>query len=197
MKRGRIAAVLLCVGCILTGCSRFSPEMTGVSVGKKGQITQVIRENFDKDYYDKKEMDEEISAAVKSYNETAGGKNVKAGKVSVKDGVAVLRVTYSTAADYADFNNVGFYVGDILGAVQAGHAFEGKFLEVSQGAIKEGSSVWGSQIMTGKNYKTLVIEEAMLAEVPGEIAYVSENMKVTGKSTAVLEEVGRGYILYE
>lgn len=197
MKRGRIAAVLLCVVCILTGCSRFSPEMTGVSIDKKGQVTQVIRENFDKDYYDKKEMDAEISAAVKSYNDTAGGKKVKAGRLGVKNDVAVLRVTYATARDYADFNNVGFYLGDILGAVQAGHAFKGKFAEISKGTVKEGSSVWGSQIMTGKNYKTLVIEEAMLAEVPGEIVYVSENMKVTDKSTALLEEAGIGYILYE
>ena len=51
--------------------------------------------------------------------------------------------------------------------------------------------------MTGKNYQTVVIEEALLVEVPGNIKYVSENMKVTGKSTAVLEETGRAYVLYE
>ncbi|MDO5541126.1 MAG: hypothetical protein Q4F83_13850 [Eubacteriales bacterium] len=197
MKRGRLAAVVLCIICILTGCSGFSPEVTGVSINKKGRITQVVRENFDKDYYSKKEVESEISAGIKAYNESVGSKCVKKTGFSVKNDVAVLRMTYASAKDYADFNNIGFYLGDILGAVQAGYAFEGKFLEVSGGKVKETDPIWGSQIMSGKNYKTIVIEEAMLVEAPGDIKYVSENMKVTGKSTAVLEETGRAYILYE
>jgi len=197
MKRGRLIAALICAACILTGCGGFSPEVTGVSIDKKGRITQVVRESFDKDYYDKKEVEGEISSAVKTYNEAAGGKKVKKKGFSVKNGVAVLSMTYASAKDYADFNDIGFYVGDILGAVQAGHAFEGKFLKVSDGKAEAEASVWGSQIMTGKNYQTVVIEEALLVEVPGNIKYVSENMKVTGKSTAVLEETGRAYVLYE
>lgn len=197
MKRGYLLGVLLCAGCVLTGCSSFSPGVTGVSVGKKGEITAVVREKFDKDYYNKEELEEQIKTEIEQYNAQAGEKAVKKRRLSVKDGVAVLDIRYKSAKDYADFNNVGFYMGNIQGAVQAGYAFEGEFYEVTDGKRKEDAPIWGSQIMSGKNYQTIAIEEALLVEVPGEIRYVSGNVKVTDKSTAVLEENETAYILYE
>ena len=197
MKRGCLAATVLIFACVLTGCGGFSPEVTGISINKNGTVTEVVRENFDQDYYSKKELEEEIKAEVKSYNKDTGTKSVKKTGFSVKNGIAKLSMTYATAKDYAAFNNVGFYAGDILGAVQSGYAFEGTFVQVSNGKIQEGETTWGSQIMSGTNYQTVVIEEPLLVEVPGTIVYVSENMKVTDKSTAVLEESGTGYVLYQ
>ncbi len=197
MKRGYLLGALLCVSCVLTGCSSFSPSVSGVSISKKGEITAVVREKFDKDYYDKKELEEQVESEIEQYNAKTGEKSVKKRKLSVKDGMAVLNISYKTAKDYADFNNVGFYMGNIQGAVQAGYAFEDEFFEVADGKRKEDAPVWGSQIMSGKNYQTVAIEEALLVEVPGEIRYVSGNVKVTDKSTAVLEENETAYILYE
>ena len=51
--------------------------------------------------------------------------------------------------------------------------------------------------MSGKNYKTIVVNEALLVDVPGTICYVSEGVKVTGKSEAVTENTDTSYILYE
>ena len=197
MKRGYLLGAALFMSCMLTGCSSFSPEVTGVSISKKGEVTEVVREKFDKEYYDKKELEQQIESEVEQYNAENGEKSVKKNRFSVKDGEAILRITYSSAKDYAQFNHIGFYNGDIQGAVQAGYAFEGEFLEVTDGKIKEGEPIWGSSIMSGTNYQTLAIEEALLVEVPGTIKYVSSNMKVKDKSTAVLEESETAYILYE
>lgn len=198
MKRGwRLFAAGVFAALLLTGCSNFSPEMSGISIGKKGTVTEVSIENFDKDYYDKSELESEITASIEAYNSTAGSKAVKKNSFSVKDGVAKLRITYASASDYAEFNNVDLYVGDIQGAVQAGYAFEGQFYEVSDGTAKEDTAIWGSQIMTGTNYNTVAVREALLIEVPGTIRYVSANVQVKDSSTAVIAENETAYILYE
>lgn len=196
MKRGIVLVALFSAGCLLTGCSSFSPEVTGVSVSKNGTITQVVRENFGEAYYSDEELKNVIDNEVEAYNSANGEKSVRKKRLKIKDQTAELTMSYASYEDYAKFNSIGFYVGDINGAIQAGFAFEGSFYPVSEGKSLE-NTVWGSSLMSGKNYKTIVITEALLVEVPGTIAYVSDNVKVTGKSEAVTEEAGTAYILYE
>ena len=200
MKRGFLLATVISASCFLTGCSilaGFSPEVSGVSVSKNGRITEVVRESFDASYYNEEELQSQIESEISDYNSSHDDKSVKKKSLKVENGEAQLRMVYDSYQDYAQFNHVGFYVGDINGAIQAGYAFEGSFLPVSDGKTAEGSSIWGSSLMSGKNYKTIVVNEALLVDVPGTICYVSEGVKVTGKSEAVTENTDTSYILYE
>ena len=200
MKRSFLLATVISASCFLTGCSilaGFSPEVSGVSVSKNGRITEVVRESFDASYYNEEELQSQIESEISDYNSSHDDKSVKKKSLKVENGEAQLRMVYDSYQDYAQFNHVGFYVGDINGAIQAGYAFEGSFLPVSDGKTAEGSSIWGSSLMSGKNYKTIVVNEALLVDVPGTICYVSEGVKVTGKSEAVTENTDTSYILYE
>ena len=200
MKRGFLLATVISASCFLTGCSilaGFSPEVSGVSVSKNGRITEVFRESFDASYYNEEERQSQIESEISDYNSSHDDKSVKKKSLKVENGEAQLRMVYDSYQDYAQFNHVGFYVGDMNGAIQAGYAFEGSFLPVSDGKTAEGSSIWGSSLMSGKNYKTIVVNEALLVDVPGTICYVSEGVKVTGKSEAVTENTDTSYILYE
>lgn len=200
MKRGYLFAALLGISCFMTGCSMldgFSPEVTGVSVSKNGRITEVVRESFDASNYNEEELKSVIESEITDYNSSHGDKSVKKKMLEVRDGEAQMRLVYDSYQDYAGFNNVNFYVGDMNGAIQAGYAFEGSFLPVNDGKAAEGSNVWGSSLMSGTNYKTVVISEALLVDVPGKICYVSDGVKVTGESEAVTEDSSIAYILYE
>ena len=199
MKRGYLLATLLGFCCFLTGCSMlegFSPEVTGVSVSKNGAVTEVVMESFDASYYSEEELKSTVESEIADYNSSHGDKAVKKKSLEVKDGEAQMRLVYDSYQNYAGFNHVGFYVGDINGAIQAGYAFEGSFYPVLDGAVSQ-NSVWGSSLMSGTNYKTMVVNEALLVDVPGKICYVSEGVKVTGKSEAVTENSDTSYILYE
>ena len=199
MKRGLLLAVAA-LGCLLTGCSSlsgFSPEVTGVSISKNGTVTEVVMESFDASYYSEEELQSTVESEISEYNSSHGDRAVKKKSLKVKDGEAQMKLVYDSCQDYATFNNVGFYVGDINGAIQAGYAFAGSFLPVVDGKISEGSNVWGSSLMSGTNYKTVVVNEAMLVDVPGKICYVSEGVKVKDKSEAVTENTDTAYILYE
>lgn len=197
MRRGRFLAVLLCTCCLLTGCSGFSPEISGIKIDKKGRVTEVVRENFNQSYYSEDELKAQLTNEVEAYNSQAGDKAVKSKGLKVKNGVAELTMNYATFQDYASFNQVDFYVGDVIGAIQAGYMFEGSFRTVSGGKVNEESAVWGSEIIGGKNYNAVIVKGPLLVEVPGSIVYVSENVKVTDKSTVVVDEASRAYILYE
>lgn len=197
MKRGHLLAVLLCAGCMLTGCSSFSPDVSGISIDKKGEITEVVREMFDESVYSKEELESQLGTEVAEYNAQAGAEVVKEKKLQIKDGVAVLKMTYASSKDYAAFNNLDFFSGDIIGAVQAGYMFEGSFYKVEKGTVDQSSSVWGSGIISGTNDRVAVFEGPLLVEVPGEIVYVSSNIQVTDKSTAVGSQSARGYVVYK
>lgn len=200
MKRGRFLAVLLCMAGALTGCGivdGFSPEVSGISIDKKGGITEVVRENFDQSYYSEDELESEIAKEIEEYNTQAGDKAVKEKGLKIKNGVAQLKMTYASSEDYANFNRVDFFTGNIIGAVQAGYMFEGSFWPVSDGKIQEDSAVWGSEIISGTNYQVVAVKGPLLVEVPGKIVYVSSNVKVTDKSTGVVEETSKAYIIYE
>lgn len=200
MKRGRFLAVLFATGCMLTGCSvlgGFSPDVSGISIDKKGGITEVVREMFDESVYSKEELELQVNNEIEAYNTASGDEYVKEKDLKVKDGVAELKISYASAKDYAAFNKLNFYAGDVVGAVQAGYMFEGGFKSVTSGSVDEASALWGSAIISGTNHKTVVFKGPLLVEVPGEILYVSENVNVTDKQTAVCSDMSRAYVIYE
>lgn len=201
MKRGRYLTILLAASCLLTGCSglgnSFSPEVSGVSISKKGTVTEVIREIFDESVYSKTELEEQLTSEVEAYNASAGDECVKQKSLKVKDGVAQLRLSYASVKDYAAFNDVKFYTGDVTGAVQQGYMFEGVFRAVTGGSVDTSNVVWGSAIINSSKDSVVVFEGPLLVEVPGEILYVSNNVSVTKKNTGVCSDSDRAYIIYK
>ncbi len=196
MKRVRLfCAVGMCL--LLAGCDKFSPEGSGISISKKGVVTEVSQEAFDKAYYGEAELENEIDSQVASYNAQFGEKSVRKKSLAVENGQATLCMTYATAQDYAAFNGIDFYIGDITGAVQAGYTFEKNFYSVADGRVQTEKPLFGSQVMTGKNYSTVATRQGTLVQVPGVIRIVSEHVNVTGEDTAVIEPNQEAYILYE
>ncbi|RGD65645.1 hypothetical protein DXA98_03220 [Lachnospiraceae bacterium OF09-6] len=88
MKRGFILAAVIGAGCILTGCSSFSPEVTGVSVSKNGTVIEVVRENFDASYYSEEELKNTVESEITDYNSSHTDKAVKKKSLKIKDGEA-------------------------------------------------------------------------------------------------------------
>lgn len=199
MKRGRFLIACLCMGCMLTGCGNlfFSPEVSGISIEKKGGITEVVREMFDESVYNTEELKQEIESEVKNYNASSGEEKVKQKSLKVKNGVAELKMTYASAKDYAAFNSLNFYSGDIVGAVQAGHMFEGSFRKVTDGNVNKDTTLWGSEIIRGTDYQTVIFKGPLLVQVPGNIVYVSEGVQVTDKDTAVMMDTSQVYVVYQ
>ena len=180
MKKSKLWICTALSICMLAGCGGFSPDETGVSVSKNGEVKSVAIENLDKDYYNEEELKNMIYSSVSEYNQ--GGEKVKMDSFEVKDKKATLTMEFTTSGDYASFNNVTFFTGTVSAAKSAGYDFNEEFLAVEKGKTKSAADT-GTVNLSG-DYKVVILEEPILVEVPGNIVYVSSNIEVTGKKEA-------------
>lgn len=185
MKRtkGLLLAAMALV--LLTGCSRFSPKETAVSIGKDGTVTAAVLDTLDQSYYDAEELKANVESSVADYNSGAGEDTITVEKFEIgEDGDVELFMKYASYKDYAGFNNVDFYVGDITDAYNnGGYRFETAFHQVEKGEAAE-EEIQREEIFAGSNHPMVVFSEDMAVEVPGNILYVSSNVEVTGKKSA-------------
>ena len=192
MKKGKILGLAVLIMGLLSGCEKFEPEETAVSVNQKGQVVSYVKESFDKDYYSSDELEASIDQAILDYNTAGGSENVKKKKFEVKDQNAELTMSYASGDDYSKFNQVTFFTGDVLTAYQAGYDFSGKFQSVEKGQVT-GADVTGNDILNSYNYGLVILTEPILVKVPGNIVYASDNVEITGKKSArVLSEAEAG-----
>lgn len=185
MKKTKGLLLTVMVFSLLTGCSKFSPKETAVSVGKDGAVTAAVIDKLDQSYYDAEELKASVESSVADYNGDAGEDTITVEKLEIgEEGDVELFMKYASYKDYADFNNVDFYVGDITdGYNNGGYRFETGFYQVEKGEIT-GEEIQREEIFAGANHPMLVFSEDMAVEVPGKILYVSSNVEVTGKKSA-------------
>lgn len=197
MKKAIWLAAALCLGIALTGCQKYAPDVTGIAINDKNVVTQVIKEPFEAAGYSEEELVSQIEYEINTYNDNAGVKCIKSNKLKIQDGIAEITLTYATPEDFATFNNEDFYVGNMYDAIQKGYTFQGAFCAVDKGAVTQ-EGVWGSKLMiSGTDFKTIVLSEPTEIQISGEIRYISDNMKILGTSTAVSQTADLAYILYE
>lgn len=199
------AELLLAVMCILfiTGCGvSYDVETSTVFVDKKGKITEVSVESFDKDYYDKDELKEFVEEHIEAYHEQYGKDRVKIDKLTVEDGVASLKMEYSSAEDYSVFNGEEFFCGTLPEAMAAGYDFTDTYYVI---ADKEpGERVDRDDFLDNPDLKVVIMRQGINVTVPGEIKYVSGYLTLVDKDTVMptddyfLQELGTAItIIYE
>lgn len=186
MKRVKILAMAALAIGLLGGCSKFSPDETAVSIGKDGDITAAVIDVLNESYYSSEELTKNVEDSVAEYTSSAGADSIKIDKFKIEDSKVELFMKYASHQDYAAFNNIDFYVGDITkGYNEAGYRFETTFKEVEKGeVIKE--AIEREEIFAGVNHPMVVFHEEMEVKVPGKILYISSNLELTGKNSAKL-----------
>ena len=153
-------------------------ERSTLIFSRKGGITAVSVEPFDKDYYSKEELDQTVDTALKDY-QAAGGKGISKKSLSVGNGTARLVMTYDSAEDYAKFNRVPAYFGTVSGAQEEGYSLDGLIgtpsrldsgsLLPSDGTEKEIPILYASSNLTPKDDHTASLEGTVSRENPGVI----------------------------
>lgn len=77
MRKGKVLGLAVLIMGLLSGCEKFEPEETAISVDNKGQVVSYVKESFDKDYYSSEELEASIDQAILDYNTAGGTENVK------------------------------------------------------------------------------------------------------------------------
>ena len=100
------------------------------------------------------------------------------------NGDVKISLSYASCADYAAFNQVTCFLGTLQEAEDAGYEVERTWLDESGAAgdmalIRERFREW----------KVFIISEELNLKVPDKILYASDNVRITGRLTAVVQTV--------
>ena len=194
MRAGKIISLTAVVMCTLTlsGCGlqdtieemlggkAWEPGETNLVVREDGTLTETVIDSLDQNYYNSGELEHMINSTVSEYNQNNGADAVIVDSLSLENNQVVLTMTYKSAADYADYNNVRFYNGSMLGAEMEGYLFYNQFRKVSEG-VAEGESITNEEPLKHKEYQVLVTDSSHLVQVPGDVVYVSANASPIGR----------------
>ena len=179
---------------LLTGCgTKFSADKDTIYVQKKGTIKGANVADFDKEYYSETELSEFITDTVDTYVAKSGEGTVTIQEFAVENGVTHVYLDYAGAEDYAQFNGVEFFAGNILEAKAEGYDIPNAFT-----AVTDKETTWDAE-----GNKIVIVGQQTQVQVDGTILFVSENASVTGKNTADVtydildEEAQPAYIVYK
>lgn len=187
-----LASIML----IMSACSLGgNTAQTKISISKDGRVSVSIVESFDKTYYDKDELQQQILTEVAGYNRAAGNGNVAVEKIEVEDGMATVVMTYAKAADYAAFNNSVFFVGSAKEAQEAGYELN----TVLSGTKDENETIGMSDMFAMTDYQMLITDIGEPVELAGKAAYISNNVNISkNRKTVTLAENSQGpiYVIF-
>jgi len=160
----------------LVGCNSIEDAKSStIYVNPKGKVTSVIVEDFQKEYYDEKELKESINTAIDSYNQQHNSKAVTLKKLTVKKETAKAVLTYDSCDDYCAFNDTILFSGTVAEAQKAGYDFQTNFITAAQ---KEASS--DDIINQHSDAKVIITNEPVYVQTKNAILYVSKNVSVKG-----------------
>lgn len=188
-----LTAMAVMVSCGSTGTET---QETSVSLGQEGIIESNIVESFTESYYDEEELQQSILSQTASYNRLNSNGSIKVEKVEVKDGTALVSMTYSGAEDYASFNKAVFFVGEAKSAEEKGYELN----VVLSGVKDSGETIGKADILAMDGVTLLITDISDAVNLNGKALYVSENVTVSGNANTVrrsAEDDGLAYIIFK
>ncbi len=200
------AALLVLAAC--SGGHSFSPTGNSLYIASDGTITSAFVEEVDQSYYNKEDMLSFCEDAVTEYNSSKGASAAAYQSDAEKNEVlpvaitdfdygseATLVLTYASADDYSAFNEADpAAVAMILYAPAANTT---GMPDMDLVTVADGTKVAASSVIGDSKLRIVLIEGAADVEVDGTLIYVSENVTVTGDSTAETAETGYSYLVFK
>ncbi|MCD7955581.1 MAG: hypothetical protein LUG93_07500 [Lachnospiraceae bacterium] len=183
------AAVMLLGGCdtlddMLNLDSTWTPqESEAISIASDGSVTEIVQETLDQSYYDLTELEEMINAEVDEYNAENGEDSITVKSLTNDDSTVTLKLWYSSAEDYAAFNNVEFFCGSIISAQLEGYLFDTSFYRVKEGELS-GSEVSYTAVFNDMSAEVVIVQAPMEVHIEGQsVTYVSVNAEMISADT--------------
>ncbi len=169
----------------LAGCGDKRENVTSVRIDKDGKVTNVIYEEFYKDYYDIQELSDMAASEISEYNVEYSSQKVTLEKAELveDDSFAKLTMTYDSASDYSHFNQVSLFYGTIEEAMDKGY-------EVSKSLVNSsGDRIEASFIEENKGRHIIITSDKSNIIAPYNIEYMSNGVTLHDKKEAELTAV--------
>ncbi len=168
----------------MTGCGGRGAELTAITIDKDGHVSNVIYEEFNKDYYDVEELSDMASKEVSEYNtEYISPKIALDGVESVGDGTRVrVSMKYDSAADFSNFNDETLFYGTIEEAEAAGYKVSGELID------NNGVKIESSFAQDHPERHIIITTDKSNIVAPFNIEYTTKGVTLIGKKEAKLSD---------
>ncbi|MCD8346524.1 MAG: hypothetical protein LUD16_00990 [Lachnospiraceae bacterium] len=178
------AAVMLLGGCDIVNQTEWTPESSdAISIAADGSITEIVQETLDQSYYDVTELESMINTEVAEYNSEHGADSITVEEFGNDGSTVTLKLRFSSADDYAEFNNVEFYCGSIINAQLEGYLFDVSFYRVTDGEAS-GSTVSYTKVFEDMSATVVIVQAPMEVHFEdSEVTFVSTNADMLSANT--------------
>ncbi len=193
-KRKAAAAALLAAVTLLGGCSEVEQLLEGetawtpqeadaISIAADGSVTEIVQDTLEESYYDVDELESMITSEIAEYNSEHGEDTIRTERFENEGTSVTLELWYSSAEDYAEFNNVEFFSGSIIGAQIEGYLFDTTFYQVQDGTASD-SAVSSSKVFQDMSVQVVIVQAPMEVHVEdGSVLYISTNAEMISADT--------------
>ena len=178
-----IIMALSCFGCSSSNLGDISLETgeTGLYI-KDGIVSYGMKESFDKDYYNKDDLEEAVNSEIEEYNsgELAGSEDaVTVSKLKIKSKEAYLVLEFASFSDYVNYvvnyeqvSEEEIFLGTLADANET-FVVDCQFVSVS-----DGQTVSDSDILENEEYNILIINGQTKVQIDGGAEYMSDNCSI-------------------
>lgn len=194
MKKLRLFTLFILCLSLLAGCKKGNLSLSlgdlnknTIYVDDNGNTETVIVDDFEKDYYDKDELESFINEEITKYNGVYGEDAVKLNDLDVKDMKVKAAFSYKDMDTYASFSRMDAKFMTVKEAENQG------LLPQTMLHARDGKEVDKSEILEKAEYKVVVLNEKYDVLVDGKIKYYtaalpinSRTVQTTGEETAVI-----------
>lgn len=166
----------------LTACGeKETVKEAGLAIAKDGTVTCVLRDSFEKDFYDLKDLEDMIRFEVSTYNQTKGGQSIELESLELIDRDCIAVMKYGSYEDYTLFSEVPLFVGTVKEAAEAGID-----LNVTLTEAGKSNTIGREELEALTDYYLVVWYGDMPVSVPGKIRYCSEELQILNFRKALL-----------
>jgi len=197
MKKFILCTMVLLLVLGTTGCKKEKIDITAENITvntllarPNGELKAATVEDFNKSYYDVKELKKYIEDQIDSYNDVTGGKKITVEDVQKINDKAVMILSYSGMDQYTAFNKVtcAYFTG---GDKEIPYTLPATLLSV------KGKTTDTNKVIANESLKILIITEPYEVVVEGTIKYYSDNAEYVDKNTIQSAKDGMTIIAYK
>lgn len=191
-------SILLCVliSILMIGCGNTTVDINegeAISINKKGEVTQYIKESFSEGYYDINELNNMIMDEINVFNSN-NGELVTLTKAQLSESDNKLTdvvIEYKCASGYADFNNLTLLIGKI-DEIPGGY-----ITDITLSDINDATKSIKLTDKDGlKNKNILISDIDDVIYLPSKVLYVSDNCSVISDNKAVKKKADQNGLIY-
>jgi hypothetical protein len=144
-----------------------------------GKLQVAMVDTFDKPYYNLTELEEFAKNEINIYNQKAGSEKVKMDDISLKNGNALILLSFEGMSDYAAFDQAycAYFNGGDYDLTKNTMNLPETLLDA-----KKKSAVQIDEAINNSKYKVLVMSEPYDIIVDGTVKYYSDNATLDDKN---------------